>query len=36
MTRLEGKVSWEKSWDRALARAREEHKPVFLDFFKKG
>jgi hypothetical protein len=26
-------VEWEQEWDRALARARTEGKPVFADFF---
>jgi thiol:disulfide interchange protein len=30
---MEKKIKWESSLDAALARARAEQKPVFLDFF---
>ena len=29
-------VRWERSYDQALSRAREEGKPILLDFFKDG
>jgi hypothetical protein len=27
------KISWETNWDSALARAKSDAKPIFLDFF---
>jgi hypothetical protein len=29
-------IAWETSMDRALARAKSEHKPILLDFFNPG
>ncbi len=29
-------ILWETSWERALQRARQEKKPVLLDFFNPG
>ena len=29
-------VKWERDFDTALSRAREEDKPVLLDFFNPG
>lgn len=26
-------IAWMSDWDAALARAKDEDKPVFLDFF---
>lgn len=36
MEKLESKVNWEPSLEKALGRARQEKKPVLLDFFKDG
>jgi hypothetical protein len=29
-------IQWEKDFDRALARAKTENKPVLMDFFNPG
>jgi hypothetical protein len=33
---METKINWESKFDKALARATEENKPVLLDFFNPG
>ncbi len=33
---MSAKITWETSWDKALARAKTEGKAVFLDFFNPG
>ncbi len=36
MEKLESKVRWEESFERAQERSRKEGKPILLDFFKDG
>lgn len=36
MEKLEAKVKWTDSLERALERARDGNRPVLLDFFKEG
>ncbi len=36
MEKLESKVNWESSLDKARERSKEEKKPILLDFFKEG
>ena len=33
---MEDKIRWETDMDTALAKARDENKPVLLDFFNPG
>jgi uncharacterized protein YyaL (SSP411 family) len=33
---METKINWESKFEEALARAKEENKPVLLDFFNPG
>jgi len=33
---MEDKIKWENDFDAALGRARDEKKPVLLDFFNPG
>ncbi len=36
MEKLESKVRWEESLEKAQDRSRSEGKPILLDFFKEG
>ncbi len=36
MEKLESKVNWEGSFEKAQERSRSEGKPILLDFFKDG
>ncbi len=36
MEKLESKVAWEESLEKAQERSRQEKKPILLDFFKEG